>query len=210
MSTANVAVGKSAVRGTSRSMEVRPARSREELEEAYRLVYLAYNQQGYLTDSPEQMRLTVFNAFPDTVTFIAKEDGEVVGTVSIVGDTDIGLPMDEVYHEELNQLRWRRRTLAEVSMLATKCHRVSRKMPVFLQLMKQVFDYIWFVLQADDACLACPPHRTGFYEKRLLFGRFGETKAYGSVQDNPAVALRLNFRMVKERYREDRRLWAQR
>jgi hypothetical protein len=171
------------------------------------LVHAAYCRQGYLAEDREGMRLTVYNAFPDTVTFIAKEGREIVGTVSLVGDTDVGLPMDEIYGEELNRLRRRGRSLAEVTMLANKSQRVSRKMPIFLQLMKQVFDYIWFILQADDACLACHPCHSGFYEKRILFEKFGEEKTYHSVQDNPAVALRLNFRTVKERYREDNRLW---
>lgn len=207
MNSASVAVGRDVTRGSIPNLEVRPARSRDELEAAYRLVHAAYRQQGYLEEDREGMRLTVYNAFPDTVTFIAKEGREIVGTVSLVADTDVGLPMDEIYGEELNDLRSRGRSLAEVTMLANKSQRVSRKMPIFLQLMKQVFDYIWFILQADDACLACHPHHSGFYEKRILFEQFGEEKNYHSVQDNPAVALRLNFRTVKERYREDDRLW---
>jgi len=55
--------------GVNGPVWVRRAESREELEQAYRLVYTSYRRRGYLDENPSGVRLTLFNAMPETVTF---------------------------------------------------------------------------------------------------------------------------------------------
>lgn len=193
--------------GTSgSSLTVRPARSREELEQAYSLVYTTYHREGYVGEIGSKMRLSIYNALPETVTFVALDGGEVMATVSLVEDTELGLPMDALYKEELDELREEGRKLSEVTMLAHREEESRRDIPVFLQLMVQIFDYVLFLMHADDVCIAVHPHHAGFYEKWLLFERVGPEKQYPSVRNNPAIALRLDFRTVEDRYRERDRL----
>jgi hypothetical protein len=179
-------------------LNVRPAASREELEEAYQLVYTSYRQRGYLERDPSELRLSVFNAFPTTVTFVAVLRGEeIVATVSLVPDTSIGLPLDEIYHEEAQRLRDAGRRLAEVTMLADRRLEIRRSLPMLLLLMKRVFDYATLILNANDLCITINPRHETYYERYLLFKHLGGLKTYPSVRSNPALAKRLNLDTVR-------------
>jgi hypothetical protein len=171
-------------------MTVRPAASRQELEEAYRLVYVSYRRRGYIEESAAGVRLTVFNAFPSTVTFVSVLRGQVVATVTLVPDTPVGLPMDEIYREEVDALRHAGRTPVEVTMLADRRREIHRALPMLLRLMKHVFDYAMLVLRADDLCITINPRHETYYE-RFLFRPLGGLKSYPSVLQNPALAKRL-------------------
>ena len=85
--------------------DCRPAVSRKEIKDAFRLVYRRYVERGYIEENPAKMRFTVFNALPDTTTFTCVLRGEVVSTATVVADSPAGLPADEIFREELDELR---------------------------------------------------------------------------------------------------------
>ncbi len=177
---------------------VRPAANREELEAAYRLVYRSYLDRGYIEDTPQRIRLSVFNALPTSVTFVSMLRGQVVATVTLVPDTSIGLPMDEIYHDEVQQLRDAGRRLIEVTMLADRRRELHRALHMVLELMKRVFDYATLVAHANDLCITINPRHETYYESYLLFRPLGGLKRYPSVRNNPALAKRLNLDHVRE------------
>ena len=172
---------------------VRPAASRDELEQAYRLVYHSYLQRAYVNRDPSEIRLSIFNAFPGAITFVGAMAEEVISTVSLVPDTPVGMPMDEIFHHELQTLRANGRRLAEVTMLADRRAEFRRTLPMLLQLMKLVFDYATLVLKANDLCITINPRHAKFYKRYLLFDPMGGPKSYPSVRNNPALAERLNL-----------------
>jgi hypothetical protein len=190
-------------------LTVRAASSREELEEAYRLVYLSFLQRDYITESPVQMRFSIFNALPETVTFVAEVKGETIATVTLVPDTPAGLPMDEVYRYEVQALRDQGRRLAEVTMLADRRHEVRRALPVVMLLMKRVFDYATLVLKANDLCITINPRHETYYRRFLLFQQLGGLKNYASVRNNPALAERLDLDRVRDECEGNERLLGQ-
>ncbi|MGD2174031.1 MAG: hypothetical protein PVJ27_01410 [Candidatus Brocadiaceae bacterium] len=182
----------------SDEIDVRPATSREELEQAFRLVYSSYLQRGYIGPDPSGVRLSVFNALPGTVTFVSVFEERVIATVTVVPDTPMGLPMDEIYHREVQELRDAGRELAEVTMLADRRRELQRALPMLLLLMKCVFDYATLVLEANDLCITINPRHQTYYERYLLFKPLGELKHYPSVRNNPALAKRLDLDRVRE------------
>ena len=183
-------------------VRISPARSRDHLEEAYKLVYLNYVRRGYIPENPSEMRFTIFNAFPNTVTFVADLHEKLVATVTLVDDTPAGLPMDEIYHEELQTLRDQGRHVTEVTMLADRRLSVSRSFFMLIRLMKLVFDYATLYLNASDLCITVNPHHDRFYQDYLLFTPMGGLRAYPSVANNPALARRLDLNGVREICRE--------
>ena len=83
------------------------AQSTDELLQAYQLVYRNYLRAEYIDPHPSEMRYSAYNALPSTATFVAKLRNSVVTTASIVFDSPLGLPMDAIYHDELEELRAR-------------------------------------------------------------------------------------------------------
>lgn len=183
----------------SGALTCRPAVSREEMEAAFRLVYLNYLQRGYIEKDPSGMRLTGFNALPEATTIVGVLRGQVVATVTMIADSPAGLPMDEIYREELDGLRCQGRRLVEISMLADRRQAFERSLEMVQLLMKRVFDLATLVLGADDLVITINPRHDIYYERRLLFQPMGAPRAYPSVRHNPALAKRLDLRTVEER-----------
>jgi len=184
------------------AVTVHPVSSREELEQAFRLVYSSYLQRGYLVADPSEIRLGIHNMLPETATFVGLIRGEVIATVTVVPDSPIGLPMDEVYHDKTQALRDSGRTISEVTMLADRRLEIRRTLPMLMNLMK----YATLVLKANDLCITINPRHEAFYRRYLLFADMGEERSYHSVQDNPALAKRLNLDTVWEACSDSRLL----
>ncbi len=184
--------------GGSGDLEIRPALSRAELESAYELVYQNYRTRDYIPANTSGLRLTIFNAFPSTVTLVGVIHDEVIATVSVIPDTPVGLPMDEIYHDEVQALRDAGRRLIEVTMLADRRLSVRRSLEMVLALMKLVFDYATLSLKSTDLCITVNPHHDKFYHEYLLFTPLGGLRAYPSVSGNPAIARRLDLVRVEE------------
>ena len=181
-------------------MEYRIARTRKELEQSFALVYAEYCNRGYIpAHYKSKLRLSLYNTLPSTTTFIAKKGKKVVATVTLVGDSHLGLPMDKIYKKECDGLRKKRKLIAEVSQLSIdsklfpkgwfSMFNFSKLMFVF-RLFKLVFDYARSVAKLDELCIAVNPKHQYLY-KFLFFEPLGKLKYYGSVNKAPALAFHL-------------------
>jgi len=187
-------------------VEYRVARSREELENAFHLVYQEYFKQGYINDDPAKMRFLLHNALPEATTFVALIDGVVTATATVIPDSPLGLPMDELYHQELDDLRQGEKSLCEVSMLANSSDLFSEEVPMLLNakkmfliffLFKHIFDYVRTRLNGDYICIMVNPKHANAYDS-LLFRELGGVKPYNKVNGAPAVAKCLEVHSVDQ------------
>jgi hypothetical protein len=170
--------------------------NQQERESAFRLVHRAYVRAGLIEDNPHQLRVTPYHMLDTTDVFIAIFGGEVISTVSLVGDGELGLPMERIYADEVQQLRKQGVSIAEVSSLADRRRQLSRTLPVFVPLMR---------LMAQTArhrgierlLVAVHPRHARFYRRVLSFEDMGEVRPYPFVRNRPAVALALDFRKLE-------------
>lgn len=169
---------------------VKQAETREELEAAYRLVHQSYVDAGYMDPHPSGLRVRAFEALPQTATFIAIENGEVIGTISLIVDSPLGLPMEESYSEELNALRAQGRRIAEVSSLAVS--KGSRNLGIFVRLCKYMTLFAIHI-GVEDLCIGISPEHAPFFKEVYLFETMGEVRSYSSTKEDPVVALRLDL-----------------
>jgi hypothetical protein len=169
---------------------VKQAETQEELEAAYRLVHQSYVEAGYLDPHPSGLRVRAFEVLPQTATFIAIENGEVIGTISLIVDSPLGLPMEESYREEVNALRHQGRRIAEVSSLAVT--KGSRNLGIFVRLCKYMTLFAISV-GVEDLCIGISPEHAPFFKEVYLFETMGEVRSYSSTKEDPVVALRLDL-----------------
>ena len=73
------------------------ATDRHTLEQAFRLQHDQYVAHGYMDAHPSGWRLSLHNALSPTRVFVARRGGRVVGTMTLITDSPLGLPMDEIY-----------------------------------------------------------------------------------------------------------------
>lgn len=170
----------------------KPAANQAERTAAFRLVYQAYTRAGLIEENPYQMRVTPYQMLDSTQVFVAVCNNEVMSTVSLVGDGVLGLPMEGIYGEEVERLRARGISVAEVSSLADRRRQLSRTLPVFVPLMRLMVQAARY-RGIEQLLVAVHPRHARFYQRFLSFDNVGDVKSYPLVRNNPAVALSLDF-----------------
>ena len=164
------------------------AETKDELEQAFALVYQVYWEKKYITEPKEhKLYFSIYSLLPDTVHIIAKKYLTVISTLTEIFDTEeFGLPMDSIYKEEVDLLRAQNRKIVELSALATP--REYRWKNIFLYQVQVMF---WYSLYkgVDDICITINPRHVRYYMNLFPFEKFGEEKMYSRV-NAPAIALR--------------------
>jgi hypothetical protein len=177
------------------------ADTREELDAAYRLVHDVYVKEGYSDRHESGMRVNLRYALPTTATVVGKLGEQVVITLTVIGDSPFGLPMDMIFSEELYRLRCRGRYIAEVGALASHPDFRRRQQAVALFADKAIVRYAIRNLGADDMVIAVNPKHEWVYKHLLLFETISRNvKEYHYVNDAPAIAMRLDLNACVERW----------
>lgn len=181
------------------------AQTREELEAAFGLVYDAYVGVGLQEESGTDIRFTKHHLLPTTKVFLAmlrpellksepdyaSVDGtaEVIGTLTLVMDGALGLPMEEVCGADIALLRSEDRNVAEVISLAIKPE--YRRYNITLRLFKLMFDYVR-QKGVSDICASVTQRHINFYQNILLFSPMGELLPYSNANELEVQCHRLD------------------
>ncbi len=180
-------------------LDYRIANNRWERLAAYRLVYETYVNRGLIPPNRYRMRVTPYHMLPTTQTFIAVRNQEIICSVSLIGDGELGLPMESVYSEEVSQARSQGLSVGEVSCLASKQDDFRQFLPIFVQLTRLMAQFARRN-GMDQFLIAVHPKHARFYERFMGFEQIGPLREFPSVQDAPAVACCLDFaRIDRER-----------
>jgi hypothetical protein len=180
---------------------IKIAETRDELEQAFSLVYNEYLSEGYIKDPDRSgLHFSIYHILPETVVFVFKSYLKVISTLTLIFDSEtFGLPMDVLYRKELDALRrHRKRRLVELSSLATA--KDARWHNLFMYLNRAL---VWYAMyrNATDLCIMVNPKHVDFYKLILLFKDLGPLQYYSKVSA-PAVALRLDLDDVHDKFRE--------
>jgi len=162
------------------------ATSLEELRQAYRVVHDVYLKTGFIAPEPAGIRLRIFETSSETATFVAKKDGEIVGVLSVVGDSaDLGLPSDSAFNPELDGLRLAGKKLCELTNQAVTDEYRSSAVPT--ELMRCAIAHA--VMAGYHATVATvSPSHNGFYDL-IGFKLFGQERSYSAKLHDPVIAM---------------------
>lgn len=178
---------------TPYGITLRPATDPHELEMAFRLVYQSYLRAGLTESNSGGLRVTSHQLQETSEVFVAVKDQQVISTVSLILDGDLGLPLEDVYPCEVEQLRQKGLKLAEVSCLADRRESVERAKFVLLKLMIMLAQHAQN-RGVDKLLIAVHPRHVRFYEKLMGFEQVGDQREYATVLGRPAVALSIDLR----------------
>jgi len=174
---------------------IKIAETLDEYMQAFTVLHDVYLASGYLSaPSTYGISFGQHHLLPKSCVFIFKSYLTVLSTMSYIPDTQrFGLPMDDLYKNELDKLRDSGRKVVELGSLATLPQRRMQNLIVFLA--KAIFRYAMST-NADDLCIMVNPKHVRFYESIFLFEPFGEERHYDKV-NAPAVALRVNMHKIE-------------
>jgi hypothetical protein len=149
------------------------------------LVERRYSGRGY--DAPAQKQ------DPQLFTFVAYDEGNLVGTVGIRLDSDQGLSADDLYQDETAALREGGCKICEFTRLAVDYQTVSKL--VLAGLFHTAYMFAYEIRGHDYAVIEVNPRHALFYRRALLFEQIGEERLNRRV-NAPAVLMCLPFERV--------------
>lgn len=149
------------------------AETEDEIEQALRLVHDSYVELKYIRPHDSQLRFTKFQALPTSVILIAKFKDEVIGTMSIIPDSQMGLPSDATWN--LDHYRDKGHLIAEASALTIKKNYRKFRGKFLLALTKIVYQYCLQILKVDGIIVAMRKEAEFFSRYVLLFEFVADT-----------------------------------
>lgn len=176
------------------------ARTIEDLEAAFAILHDAYVDSGFMQPHPSGLRVTKYHALPSTTTLVAKLDGKVVATLSLIRDSHFGLPMDASFN--LEDVRRDPRRLMEISSLAVSKELRGNHGEVLLPLLQYMWTYATHYFGVERAVIAVNPRRVDFFEGILLFQKIAPqvVDSYSFVNGAPAVGLYIDGKIARSTY----------
>lgn len=179
----------------------RIANNLQDREGAFRLLHQAYVRSGLTEPKPHGLRVSPYQLLPTSSVIVAEVNREIVSTVSMVMDGDLGLPIEGVYPEAVAQLRRFGARCAEICCLADRRADPERGVESIIELTRLAF---YKALEQKVTCLLliAHPRHARFYKRAMGFQAFDEVRTCPYVRNRPAEPLLLN--MLELAYRRPR------
>jgi hypothetical protein len=165
---------------------------------AAQLVYQKYLAMGLTAPHPAQLRVLPHHLLASTNVFIARAEGEVTGTVTLVADDALGLPLETVYPAEVAQRRQAALVLGEVSCLTLRDQPLRQLLPTLIGLTRLMAQYARR-RGIHELLIAAHPTHGRFYERFMGFTQIGPERTYPAANHHPAVAYSLDFTQLDRR-----------
>ena len=176
---------------------VRIATTRAELCRAFELVYDRYLHNGYVKPHPGRIVYHEVFSLPSSRTLIAADrSGEVLGTLTVVGDNPFGLQAETTYPLEIQSLRAKGRRLAEITCLAIRDQVSLLSTAVFFALTKLMIHHVYRE-GYDDLVMAIHPRHYRFYWRYFRVFPLGPQRPHEPANGNPAVCHRIDLRTFR-------------
>jgi hypothetical protein len=173
--------------GFHNGFKIRVAKLSGRRREAGTLVERRYSGRGYTIPS--------LNQDPHLSTFIAYDEGVLVGTVSVRLDSEKGLSADDLYRAEVDALRSAGAKICEFTRLAVD--RTAASKPVLAGLFHTAYLYSAVIRGLTHAVIEVNPRHVAFYGRALSFHPIGKERMNTRVHA-PAVLLCVPFATIAE------------
>ncbi|MFG0251864.1 MAG: hypothetical protein ACF8NJ_03215 [Phycisphaerales bacterium JB038] len=165
-----------------------PASSLAELRQSYSLTYLKYRERGLAEENSGQVFFSKQHLQHRAVTLVGRIGHTVFTTLSVVMDGPMGLPLDVVFPDELNQFRRQGAVLGELGLFADRRRSLSQSLAAMHELFRLGH---WFV-EANDfnfGVIGVHPRHAAFSQRLLGFRTSVEVREHPTVRNAPAVLL---------------------
>ena len=161
------------------------------------MLHDSYVGRGLQPTGSAQLRVTPQHLLAESMVFVACEAGEVVGTVTITGDSPVHLPLDKDYPEPIARLRGSGARLAEIGSLAV--HRRHRHRHLATALGALSLSGCEHVLGATHVVIGINPSVESYYRAVWGFGRLGAPRHHAELYA-PVVGMQVRREGLAERF----------
>lgn len=150
------------------------ATTKDEIEQALNLVYESYVDLNYIDTNADQLHLTKYLTLPTTAILVIKLKEEVIGTMSIVLDSSLGLPVETTW--DIDEYKKNGMNIAEISALTIGKSIKNHKGSLLLPLSKFMIAFCTDILKVDTIIIATIFEVEPFYTDLLLFTKIPDSR----------------------------------
>jgi hypothetical protein len=178
------------------------AETKQEIEQAFTVLYDSYLEQGLMDTNENRIRVTKYHALPSTTMLIVKHHDEVIATMSAISDSPLGLPLESCW--DISSLRNKKLKLVEVGALAIKSGFRSKQGKILLPFCKFMMEYTYNYMKVDGAVISINANVKDFYRAILLFKSYEGSgkKKYGFVKGDVGDSVWLPFATLPEDFKK--------
>ena len=175
-------------------------------QKAYELIHDLYSQMGIVQEKDPGLWLSIYDALPDSTTFLAEDDqGCCTGTLTVVFDSPIGLPADELYQEEIGVIRNSGAQICEFVSLGIRS-KAKNPLKILASLFYCAFLHAWSTNNSMELIITVHSRVEKFYRRKIFFDKIGPERNYAKVNGEPTVLLKLSL-SEGNRLRRTRRIF---
>ncbi len=171
------------------------ASSIEDLSSALILIQDNYKRLN-MTDKEDLIRASKYNLLPTTIVFVAKIRDEIVGTISVMVDSSLGLPIDAF--SDVSHFRHGGRVV-EIGGFCIKESYRSRNSGISVPLALMALKYCIEKIQSDYIVLTVRKSVALFYQDICCFKPFGKRKRHSGVMGLKSASLVVDTKTYLDR-----------
>lgn len=150
---------------------------------------------GIAKDKSTDLWLSIFDCLPETTTLVANNHkGEIGGAITLVFDSPMGLPADELYKKEIDALRNPRRKICELISFGLN-EAVRGSVKILAILYYSAYLLAWRKEKATDFVVTVAARHERFYCRTMKFNKIGAVRSYSKVNGIPTVLLNLPLQL---------------
>lgn len=173
--------------GSSNNIIIRLTEDKGEIEGANRLIFGNYVSAKYWENDAKNLQNEFLHTAARKV-IVALENKRLVGTISLLVDSPIGLPSESAQAALIRDLRAKEGRLAEVSGFAmNRARTANTRLALFL--MSYVLRCAYYQEAVDRVVASCIASHARFYESALGFSRLSGPTRYRDSQAAPGFYL---------------------
>ncbi len=181
------------------------AQQAQQVVDAWRLVYVYYRYNNLINPNPHRIHLAPAAIDPHTAVVVGSINQLIVTTLTALIDHPVdpqrthtadGLPLDQVYHEQLESMRRSGRRLMELGLFADRRLRLARTAETLFQLTRFAFHYA-LQQRVTDILIGVAERNAGFYARWFGFEPCSDPRSYPAIRNARIVLLRCDMTNVQ-------------
>lgn len=188
--------------------EISQVQTEQELREVWKLTHDEFLRSNYITEQEDgifrygdKWDLENDRICNHSVTIICKKDGILVGTISMTFDSELGLPVDTLYVDIINQYRDKNWKLGCVWRLII---RFKEDKECLKLLLSAIFN-VAITNNLDFCFLEVNPKHVKFYTKLFKMKQCSEIKYQGKLSNSPPSVLLVWSKESKDHWIKNRK-----
>jgi CheY-like chemotaxis protein len=162
--------------------------------DACRLAYLQYRQSGLSDHHPNGLRLSLRDLLPDSSTFVALQDHQVIATVTGVRWSPCRLPASSTFSKEIESLVATGSVVTEGTKFASRAHefgfpKEKGKLTVVSEDLLKTILYWSSLVGASHWVNVVHPRHLPYFSEKLGFSVLSDSRDCAHVSDHPGVLI---------------------